>query len=82
MLLIQHRVSWLFMYLPLDIKKKTNLSVITSTIIVIATLLIFVIDLVVAKRGNFYIVSEKKENQKKVSLILTKIDSEKHHTQT
>ena len=70
------------MYLPLDIKKKTNLSVITSTIIVIATLLIFVIDLVVAKRGNFYIVSEKKENQKKVSLILTKIDSEKHHTQT
>ena len=70
------------MYLSLDIKKKTNLSVITSTIIVIATLLIFVIDLVVAKRGNFYIVSEKKENQKKVSLILTKIDSEKHHTQT
>ena len=70
------------MYLPLDMKKKTNLSVITSTIIVIATLLIFVIDLVVAKRGNFYIVSEKKENQKKVSLILTKIDSEKHHTQT
>ena len=82
MLLIQHGVSWLFMHLPSDIKKKTNLSVITSNIIVIAILLIFVIDLVVAKRDNSYMVSERKKKQKKVLPILTKMDSEEHHTQT
>jgi len=69
------------MYLPSDAKTKTNLSVITLTTTVMATPLMSIIGLVVAKRGNSHLVLERKWKQKKALPILTKMDLEKYYSQ-
>jgi len=47
------------MHLSLNAKIKTNLSVITLTVIIVAIPLIFVIGPAVAKRNNFLLVLER-----------------------
>ena len=54
------------MHLFLNTKTKTNLSV---------------IGLVVTKRSNSYLVSERKKEQNKVLPTLAKMDSEKYYSQ-
>jgi len=69
------------MHLFLDTKIKTNLSVITLTVTIVATPLIFVIGPAVVKRDNFLLVLERERKQKEVPPILDKMYSEKHYLQ-
>jgi len=69
------------MHLSLNTKTKTNLSVIILTATIVATPSISVIVLVVTKRSNFYLVSERKKEQNKVLPTLAKMDSEKYYSQ-
>ena len=69
------------MHLSLNTKTKTNLSVITLTATIMAIPSISVIGLVVTKRSNSYLVSERKKEQNKVLPILAKIDPEKYYSQ-
>ena len=80
-LLIQYGVSLLFIHLPPDTKIKTNLSVIILITTIMAILLMSVIGLVVAKRGNFHLALEREKRQKKVPPTLAKMNSEKYYLQ-